>query len=188
MSSQTAETTGPDTNAAARAADPNDLERRSRAENLIKNHVMAAGALSIVPLPLLDIAAITVVQLRMIQKLATMYGKTFSESLVRNTIAGLAGGVVGHGAGVLAALSLAKVIPGPGSLFGMVSLPLVVGASTYAVGRVYLRHFEEGGSIYDITVENVKGYYNEQLEKGKRVAEAAKPGKRKRTRRGAQTA
>ena len=102
----------------------------------------------------------------MIQKLAAMYGKAFSESPVRNTIAGLAGGVVGHGAGVLTALSVAKVIPGLGSLFGIVSLPVVVGASTYAIGRVYLRHFEEGGSIYDIAVDDVRSYYNKQLSKG----------------------
>ena len=174
MSLQTAETTAADSNAAVQAADPDSLERRFKAENLIKNHVMAAGALSVVPLPLLDIAAITAVQLRMIQKLAAMYGKTFSESPVRNTIAGLAGGVLGHGAGVLTALSLAKVIPGFGSLLGIVSMPVVVGASTYAIGRVYVRHFEEGGSIYDISVDSMKSFYKEQLDKGKQVAQAAK--------------
>ena len=75
-----------------------------------------------------------------------------------------------------------------GWVLGMVSLPVVVGASTYAIGRVYQRHFEEGGSIYDISVDNAKSYYNEQLEKGKQLAEAAKAGMRKRTDPGAQTA
>jgi uncharacterized protein (DUF697 family) len=188
MVSQTAETASPDSSSSVQTAEPGGLDRRLKAESLIKNHVMAAGALSVVPLPLLDIAAIVVVQMRMIKKLATMYGKSFSESPVRNTIAGLAGGIVGHGAGVFTALSLAKVIPGVGWVLGMVSMPVVVGASTYAIGRVYLRHFEEGGSIYDISVENAKSYYNEQLEKGKAIAEAAKAGTRKRTDPGAQTA
>jgi uncharacterized protein (DUF697 family) len=188
MASQTAETAGPDGNAAVQTVEPDVLERRLKAESLIKSHVMAAGAVSVVPLPLIDMAAIAVVQMRMIKKLAVMYGKTFSESPVRNTVAGLAGGVVGHSAGVFTALSLAKVIPGVGWVLGMVSLPVVVGASTYAIGRVYLRHFEEGGSIYDISVENAKRYYNDQLEKGKQIAEGAKAGMRKRTDPGAQTA
>lgn len=188
MTSQQAETAGADSGAVGQKSDPDSVERRFKAENLIKNHVMAAGAMSVVPLPLLDVAAITVVQLRMIQKLAAMYGKSFSERPVRNTIAGLAGGVIGHGAGVIAALSLAKAIPGVGWVLGMVSLPVVVGASSYAIGRVYLRHFEEGGSIYDISVDNAKSYYNEQLEKGKQIAEAAKAGVRKRTNPGAQAA
>lgn len=188
MASQNAETASPDGGAAVPAADASSSDRRYKAENLIKNHMMAAGAVSVVPLPLLDMAAIAAVQLRMIQKLAAMYGKSFSESPARNTIAGLAGGVVGHSAGVITALSLAKAIPGVGWVLGMVSLPVVVGASTYAIGRVYQRHFEEGGSIYDISVDNAKSYYNEQLEKGKQLAEAAKAGMRKRTDPGAQTA
>lgn len=188
MTSQQAEIAGAGSGAAEPASGPESGERRFKAENLIKNHVMAAGAMSVVPLPLVDVAAITVVQLRMIQKLAAMYGTSFSESRVRNTLAGLAGGVVGHGAGVITALSLAKAIPGLGWILGMVSLPVVVGASTYAIGRVYVRHFEEGGSIYDISVDSAKSYYNEQLEKGKRIAEAAKADMRKRTNPGAQTA
>jgi uncharacterized protein (DUF697 family) len=188
MTAQQAEAASPDKGAAVQISDADRLERRYKAENLIKNHVMAAGAMSVVPLPLLDIAAITVVQLRMIQKLAAMYSKSFSERPVRNTIAGLAGGVLGHSAGVITALSLAKAIPGIGWALGMVTLPVVVGASSYAIGRVYLRHFEEGGSIYDISVDNAKSYYNEQLEKGKQIAEAAKAGVRKRTDPGAQTA
>ena len=165
MPPQTAETAGPDSSAAAQTAEPNGLKRRYRAESLIKNHVMAAGAFSVVPLWVIDIRAIIIVQLRMIQKLAAMYGKAFSESPVRNTISGLAGGVVGHSAGVFTALSVAKVASGLGSLFGIVSLPVAVGASTFAIGRVYLRHF---------------------LSKGGQVAEAAKRGMRKRSDRGAQ--
>jgi uncharacterized protein (DUF697 family) len=152
-----------------------------KAENLIKNHVMAAGGFSLVPLPLLDLAAITVVQVRMIQKLAAMYGKTFSEKPVRNTIIALAGGVVGQGAGATAAFSLTKFIPGFGWMIGLVSMPVVVGATTYAIGHVFLRHFEQGGSVYDMSVESARGYYKEQMEKGKKLAAAAKASVHKRT-------
>ena len=60
-------------------------------------------------------------------------------------------------------------IPGIGWMAGMISLPVVAGASTYAVGRVFQRHFEGGGSVYDIGVENadlrmpnLKGAYHRQ--------------------------
>ena len=61
MSPQTAETAGPDSSLAVQTAEPNSPERRFRAESLIRNHVMAAGALSVVPLPVIDIAATTIV-------------------------------------------------------------------------------------------------------------------------------
>jgi uncharacterized protein (DUF697 family) len=170
------------------AAPLNGAERELRAEILIRNHVLAACAASIVPVPLLDLAAITAVQVSMIQKLAAMYGRTFSESPVRNVVAALVGGVVGQGAGVVAAISLAKFIPGIGWMIGMVSLPAIVGGSTYAIGRVFLRHFEQGGSIYDISADNVRSYYKEQLGKGKRIAAAAKAGIHRRTAPGEQPA
>ena len=90
-------------------------ELEFKTESLIKNHVLGACAASLVPAPLFDIAAITAVQIRMIYKLALLYDKTFSESAVRNIIAALGGGVVGHGGGVIVAVSLAKLIPGFGA-------------------------------------------------------------------------
>lgn len=154
---------------------PSDTERALKAELLIKNHVLAACAGSIVPIPLLDLAAVTAVQVNMIRKLAAMYGRTFSESPVRNTIAALVGGVAGPWAGAVVGVSLAKLIPVVGWAAGVVAMPTVVGASTYAIGHVFLRHFEEGGSIYDISTEKVRGYYKEQFAKGKVVATDSPP-------------
>ena len=160
---------------------PTAAELELKADSLIKNHVMAASAAALVPIPLFDIAAITAVQVRLIQKLAAMYDKSFSEAAVSNTITALAGGVIGHSAGVTTAISLTKLIPGVGWMFGMVSMPVVAGGTTYAVGRVFLRHFQQGGSVFDISVENVRGYYSEQVDRGKKLAAAAKAEIHKRT-------
>jgi uncharacterized protein (DUF697 family) len=143
-------------------------------DGLIKNYVMAASAASLVPLPLLDLAAITGVQMRMIQKLAEHYGKNFSEAPVRNTIASLGGAAVGHGGGIIVGISLAKAIPGVGWMLGIVSMPVLVGASTYAIGHVFAQQFKQGGTVASISAENVREFYNEQLEKGKKVATSLK--------------
>jgi len=140
------------------------------AENLIKNHVMAAATAAVVPLPLFDVAAITLVQVRLISKLAHMYGKAYSEGPVRNTISALVGGAVGQGGGQLVGFSLTKFIPGIGWMLGMMSLPVIAGASTYAIGRVYARHFKQGGTIGSIIVSDVTGLYHQELERGKKVA------------------
>lgn len=150
------------------------VEQKLRAESLIKSYVMAAAAASVVPVPLFDLAAITAVQMRMIQKLAEMHGKTFSEAPVRNTIVSLAGGIIGPNAGAIAAISLSKLIPGIGWMIGLASMPVVVGASTYAIGQVFLKHFEDGGSVYDISVGAMRRTYDEQLGKGRQLVDAAK--------------
>jgi hypothetical protein len=54
-----------------------------------------------------------------------------------------------------------------------VSIPVMAGASTYAIGKVFVKHYEEGGTILDLNTEKLKAYYREQYEKGKAVAKAA---------------
>ncbi len=158
----------------APVVDSEVIERGLLAENLIKNYVIGSVAASIVPVPLFDIAAVVGIQLRMIQKLSELYGKPFSESAGRSVVAALAGGTVGYGAGMAVAVSLTKLIPGVGWMMGMVSLPAIAGGSTYAVGRVFVKHYEDGGDIFDLSTEAMKAYYQQQFEKGKALAAKAK--------------
>lgn len=156
---------------------PEGVGRGLIAENLIKNYVIASVAASIVPVPLFDIAAVTGVQLRMIQKLSELYGKPFSANVGRNVVASLVGGVAGYGVGITVASSLTKIIPGVGWMLGMVSLPVIAGGSTYAVGSVFVKHYEEGGDIFNLSTEAMRNFYKQQFEKGKALAAKVKPGK-----------
>lgn len=156
------------------AAEGDAVARALSAENKIKTYVIAAVTASIVPVPLFDLAAVVGIQLRMIQKLSHLYGKQFSDRAGRNIISALAGGVVSYGGGYALAASATKLIPGIGWMLGMVSLPIVSGATTYALGRVLVRHFEGGGSLFDLSADTVRDYYKEQFEKGKQVAAKAK--------------
>ncbi|MDJ0933248.1 DUF697 domain-containing protein [Breoghania sp.] len=151
-----------------------DTTRGLTADNLIKDYVIASVAASIVPVAFLDIAAVIGIQLRMIQKLSQLYGKPFSERLGRKAIYALAGGVLGYGAGYVVAASATKMIPGIGWMVGMVSLPVVVGASTYAVGRSIMQHYENGGTLRNFSAGKMRAFYKEQFEKGKDLARKTK--------------
>lgn len=162
---ETDETTGP-----APADDPARAAKALSAENMIKSYVIASTAAGSVPMPLFDIAAVAGIQLRMIQKLSHLYEREFSEHTARNIISALAGGVLSYGGGYVLAASAFKLIPGIGWMVGMASLPIVSGATTYAVGRVMVNHFEGGGSLFDLSADDVRAYYEEQFRKGKAVA------------------
>lgn len=146
------------------------------ADRTIRNHMFSASAAGLLPVPLADVAAISAVQAALVRRLANIYGTRYSEQAVRNTIGSLVGGVVGHNAGVLTAMSLARFVP-LGGLFSLASLSVVAGGTTYAVGRVFQRHFEDGGSVSDIVVENVQGFFGEQLEQGKKIVSKMAPGR-----------
>ncbi len=165
----------PETEAAGVEEDADfDVTRDLTADNLIKDYVIASVAASIVPVAFFDIAAVVAIQLRMIQKLSQLYGKPFSERLGRKVIYALAGGVLGFGAGYVVAASATKMIPGIGWMVGMVSLPVVAGASTFAVGRSIVSHYENGGTLMDFNAGKMREFYKEQFEKGKELARKVK--------------
>nr|WP_294549496.1 DUF697 domain-containing protein [uncultured Rhodopila sp.] len=149
--------------------------RSLAADSVIKDYVLAAVATSVLPLPLVDVAAVFAIQLRMIQKLAQLNGKPFSEQAVRGTVTSLAGGVLGYGAGTVVALSIAKFVPGIGAALGIASLPVVVGATTFAIGRVYQKHFDGNTPVFfDLSEPKVAEYFREQFEIGKAFVAKAK--------------
>ncbi|MBP7643994.1 MAG: SHOCT domain-containing protein, partial [Saprospiraceae bacterium] len=63
-----------------------------------------------------------------------------------------------------------KFIPGVGSVLGGITLAVLSGASSYALGEAFKKHFETGGTFLDFDPMRLKKYYDEKFEKGKEVA------------------
>jgi len=155
-----------------KADDNVNAMRSAEAENLIKTYVIGSVAVGALPVPLIDLAAISGLQLRMIQKICQLYGHKFSEQVVGSILTSLAGGVLATTVG-LSIASTAKFIPGFGWALSMLSMPAVSGAATYAAGKVFVKHFEEGGTPLDLNASKFKEFYNQQFKKGKSVVTEA---------------
>jgi uncharacterized protein (DUF697 family) len=69
--------------------------------------------------------------------------------------------------GVLGLSSVAKLIPGIGTLVGSASLSITAGAVTYAIGQVFIMHFEAGGSFENFEVKQAKSYFEREFKAGK---------------------
>jgi uncharacterized protein (DUF697 family) len=156
-------------------------EKEAQAHGIVMKHVWWASGMGLIPIPLLDMAAISATELKMVKNLADHYGVAFSENRGKALIGALAGGAMpGLAAGT--ARSLLKFIPGVGTLAGMVVSPALAGASTYALGKVFIQHFESGGTLLDFDPAKMKAYYASQYEEGKQVvADNAEPAADKKT-------
>ncbi|MEP7126824.1 MAG: DUF697 domain-containing protein [Byssovorax sp.] len=142
------------------------MSRRSEAEKIINAHIIWAIGAGFVPVPILDIAAVTGIQLDMLKQLSTLYGVSYTESEGKVWLSALTGSLAARiGANAL------KLIPGIGTLIGGVSMSALSGASTYALGQVAIGHFEGSGTLSSINLDAAKKAYEEELEKGKRVAQ-----------------
>ena len=139
--------------------------QKELAQDIVKSHVMYSLGAGLVPIPLLDIAAVSAVQLDMLKQLAKLYGNDFKESAGKGWISAITGSTMAR-----MGASLVKTIPGIGSILGGVTMSALSGASTYAIGQVFILHFSGGGDFMNFNFEKAKKIYEEEFEKGKKVA------------------
>ncbi|BDS11884.1 DUF697 domain-containing protein [Aureispira anguillae] len=145
----------------------NNEDLNQRAESAVRNHVIWSMGAGFIPIPIADFVAVAAVQLDMIRTISNIYGVDFKETEGKALVTSL----TGSGLSRLGANALIKLIPGFGSVLGGVSMSIVSGASTYALGQVFKTHFSVGGTFLDFDTDRFQRYYDEQFEKGKEVAQ-----------------
>lgn len=138
----------------------------SNAGNLVKKYMMISIAVGLIPVPLIDVAGLTGVQLHMLSRLSNIYDVQFSDELA----ASLVGSLLGAGGSVLASKAssrlILRVIPVVGWAAGVVTTSVFAGASTFAVGKVFTQHFASGGTFLTFDPEKVREYYAQQYKVG----------------------
>ncbi len=136
------------------------------ADTIVRNHVVWSMGAGMIPVLIADIFAVSAIQLDMIRQMSKLYEVEFNELQGKAIVSSLTGSTVAR----LAARSVMKLLPGVGSMIGGVAVSVFAGASTYALGEVFKKHFESGGTILDFDPDRVKQMYKEKFEKGKTVA------------------
>jgi uncharacterized protein (DUF697 family) len=140
--------------------------RQAQALRIIKSNVGWATGAGLVPFPVLDLAAITAVQVRLVVQLANLYGVPFRRDAVKRIV----GVVVGSGGSYLVSAPLAsavKVVPVVGTFISTFVEPAAAAAATYALGRVFMQHFESGGTLLNLDPDEVRKHYYEEFEKAR---------------------
>ncbi|MGM0561824.1 MAG: YcjF family protein [Pseudomonadota bacterium] len=145
-------------------------ELHDQARNSIHRHSAYAAVGGLVPIPFLEMAASSTIQLRMIAQLCDIYGVPFSENAIKNSIATLVATVLPVSGVGLVTASLIRRVPVVGTIFGFVAMPTFAAACTYALGRVFAWHFSRGGTVEDFDAEEMKDRFQDEFADGKRKA------------------
>jgi len=147
--------------------------RWMQAKNIVKNHMLGAMGAGMIPFPVIDAAAVSGVQLKMLHSLSRHYDISFMENRAKAFIAVLIGGI-GPSALAFGALGmLLKTLPGIGAFLGIIKMSAFSAASVYAVGMVFIQHFESGGTFLDFKPEKVNRYYVQKFQEGRKIPPGA---------------
>lgn len=123
-------------------------KRLAEARNVSRRYALVAASLALLPLPVLDFAAILALQVKMVHELSKLYNVSFNYREVRPLLFSVLSGFAVSGSGILL-ISIGMTIPGLGTLVGG-GLAGSLSASTLATGEIFIRHFETGGTLEDI--------------------------------------
>jgi len=145
-------------------------DTKDASEKLIKRYMLYSAGAGLVPAPFLDVAAITLVQVKMLSEMSKTYGIPFHDQRAKAIISSLIGGITASSLAYGVVGRVLRAIPGPGMLLGMLSMPIFASATTFAVGKVFIQHFESGGTFLDFNPDTVKTHFAEMFSVGKKAA------------------
>lgn len=155
---------------------PLDRDEEQRYEILrkvLRTHVVAGMASGAIPSPIFDWATILVVQLNLLAQICKIYGLKFSRNLGKSIIGSLLAALGAPTLGLIFFSSVVKMAPGLGTVMGIVTQPLTAGAVTYAVGKVFILHFEAGGTLFSFNPKAMRQHFLDEFENGKKAARSA---------------
>jgi len=148
-------------------------EQNLQAKTVVSRYVWWSLAAGLVPVPVFDFVAVTGVQVKMLSDLAKVYGVPFKKDRVKNVVAALLGAVIPVRLGQTRVATMLRFVPLVGTVTGIITEPVLLGASTYAVGRVFTQHFASGGTFLDFDPAEVKAHFMREFEQGKTAVTAA---------------
>ncbi len=138
-------------------------------DRILHHHTLAASGVGLLPIFAADIAGLITIQLRMLKEIAELYEVPYRKEAVKKVLTSLIGSMfLANSFPWLA--SAVKLIPIVGQTLGTVTMPIICSASTYATGKVFIQHFDSGGTLLTFDPEKVKAYYAEMLKEGKSIA------------------
>jgi uncharacterized protein (DUF697 family) len=155
-----------------------DARRDELASKLVDRFSLWSGAAGLIPVPIVDVAAVGGVQLQMLRRLSEIYDVPFTENRGKSIIASLAGSLIPASTATTTAMgvgSLIKGLPGIGTAIGALSMPVFSAGATYVIGKVFIQHFASGGTLLDFNPPDYREFIKAQKEKLGTRSRAAPP-------------
>jgi uncharacterized protein (DUF697 family) len=138
--------------------------RLEMATKLVERFALWGGVGGLIPVPIVDVAAVAGIQLQMLRRLSQIYSVPFSENSGKALIAALAGTMIPATSGIGAA-SMLKSVPVLGTIASGFVMPALAAGATFAIGKAFIQHFESGGTLLDFNPPDYREFIKAQKEK-----------------------
>lgn len=138
---------------------------RLSAQKIVARWSRWSVAVSFIPAPFVDMAAISGVQVKMIYELCKHYEVDFEHKAALAIASGVAGGAAVQTVAGVVAKQMVRFAPGVGPVFMFAVEPAISYVTTKAIGLAFISHFEADGRMHDFNPERIRHFMAEQIRK-----------------------
>lgn len=145
-----------DSSATATVGKASELSKEGQCNKLINSASTWAAAATLIPVNGVDMAALAAVEANLIINISSVYGEKLPKYAVSGVISTLLGTLVPMYGAQLTVPFLLKWVPF-GNLVGAATMAGFGAAATYAIGKVFVKHYEEGGTFETFNASEASG-------------------------------
>lgn len=145
-------------------------ETDSTPMEIVKKNMLWSGGAGLLPVPLLEFVTISGLQVKLIKELSDHYGVPFRQDLAKSIVLSLVGSLGGMKIAQVLATSSLRAVPVVGPMISALSLPAMSAGVAYAVGKVFIAHYETGGTLLSFDADKMKGHFKAMYDEGVKKA------------------
>lgn len=141
------------------------MNRTGKAKQIVRQYTVWATGGGLLPLPLVNIATVTGLQVSMLERLSKLYDADYSRSTAQMFVSALTGTTV-LSMGYRASTAL-RFVPGIGTVIGGAAMGTLAGASTYAIGQATIKSLETSGDLLHVDIDQARDTFEEAFKQGR---------------------
>lgn len=148
------------------------IKRLQDANGLVESASRWSLAIGLIPVPFLDAAILAAVQTKLLMNLSALYGENIDKERASAVVSVLLGSLVPLGLTKTAIGATAKVFPGAGTVIGSITMATMGATATKAIGRSFVRHFEQGGTFVKFREANLMDDFRKEFKRAEELKKA----------------
>jgi len=141
------------------------MNRTGKAKQIVRQYTVWAAGGGLLPVPLVNIATVTGLQVSMLERLSKLYDADYSRSTAQMFLSAITGTTV-LSVGYRASTAL-RFVPGIGTVIGGAAMSTLAGASTYAIGQATIKSLETSGDLLHMDIEQARDTFEEAFKRGR---------------------
>jgi uncharacterized protein (DUF697 family) len=125
------------------------------AMSLVWRYVLISSGAGLIQVPFLDVTALAGVHVALIKALAEYYDVEFSHHTAKAILIAIGASLVPGAFGSILGRRALNALPFVSPLGGLLTMSAFSAVVSYALGTIFVRHFEAGGTLADFDVHHL---------------------------------